>query len=377
MRYFLIAGEASGDLHAAHLVSALRKRDAEAEFRFFGGDEMAEAVGHAPLRHYRTLAYMGIVQVLLHFRTILQGLRQCMSAIREWKPDCVILVDYPGFNLKIARFVHDHRICPVYYYIAPKIWAWKEGRIRSIRQCVDHIFSILPFEKTFFEDKHHYPITYVGNPSVDEISQRADSEGLYFDADSLTIALLPGSRTAEISANLPVMLRAARSFVAEGYQLVVSHAPSQPLSLYEEIISREGMADVRVENLNAARSSCSVQAALVTSGTATLEIALLGIPQVVCYHFRGGRIINWLRPLVLNVHYISLPNLVCGREIIPELIAADFTPDNVRQHLASLLDGSPAGIQQLADYREMRQLLGAPGAAGCCAEAIIKRLSQL
>lgn len=374
MKYFLIAGEASGDLHAGHLISALRELDPEAEFRFFGGDEMGKAAGVAPLRHYKTLAYMGIVQVALHLRTILGGMRECREAIRQWRPDCLILVDYPGFNLAIAETVHREHICPVYYYISPKIWAWKEGRIKRIRRDVDHIFSILPFEVDYFAHKHSYPVTYVGNPSVDEIAALPAIEP---KADTPpTIALLPGSRTAEITTNLPCMLRAALPLTKQGYTLTIAGAPSQPESLYDGIIRRcSTEADCETapqvvfgDTFNILRSAC---AALVTSGTATLETAIIGTPQVVCYHIRGGRIINWGRPYVLKVPFISLPNLICQREIIPELIAADMAPANIRRHLQAILPGGTAREQQLADYADMRERLGEPGAPIRCARAII------
>lgn len=374
MKYFLIAGEASGDLHAGHLMQALRQCDAEAQFRFFGGDEMAHAAGHAPLRHYSTLAYMGFVQVALHLRTIMNGMRECKEAIREWHPDCVVLVDYPGFNLDIARFVHEEGICPVYYYIAPKIWAWKEYRMERIRRDVDHLFSILPFEVDFFEGKHHYPITYVGNPTVDELAALPALEPQPHTPP--LIALLPGSRTAEVNDNLSRMLEAASPYLREGYRIVVAGAPSQPKALYEGIVRRYVGEDEGVSIIFGQTHQLLQQAtaALVTSGTATLETALLGVPQVVCYYMRGGRLINWLRPRILHVPFISLPNLICQREVIPELIAADMTPALIRSHLASILPGGQAREAQLAGYEDLRQRLGAPGAPQRCAEAITKRL---
>lgn len=366
MKYFLIAGEASGDLHASHLMAALRAQDSEAEFRFFGGDEMARAAGHEPLRHYKTLAYMGLVQVALHLRTILRGMKQCKIAIKEWRPDCVILVDYPGFNLKIAKYVHQMHLCPVYYYISPKIWAWKEGRIRQIKRDVDHLYSILPFEVDFFERRHNYPITYVGNPTVDEIAalpcpaEAPDSRPV--------IALLPGSRTAEIRTNLPLMLQAAEPYWQQGYDVVVAGAPSQPIEMYE--------GAPRVVFGETFQLLQRATAALVTSGTATLETAILGVPQVVCYHIRGGRIINWGKPYVLKVPYISLPNLICQREIIPELIAADLNPRNLQRHLAAILPGGESREQQLQDYADLRARLGEPGAPQRCAADIVRRLQE-
>lgn len=368
MKYFLIAGEASGDLHASHLIAALRQQDPAAEFRFFGGDAMAAAAGCAPLRHYRTLAYMGFIQVALHLRTILRGLRQACDAIRQWRPDCLILVDYPGFNLKVAATIHKEALCPIYYYIAPKVWAWKERRVKRIRRDVDHIFSILPFEVEFFEKKHHCPITYVGNPSLDEVAQ---TPALLPPPDEKLIALLPGSRTAEIQTNLPRMYAAARPFAEQGYRLVVAGAPSQPKALYQRLCPE---AEVLFDQTFALLQKAS--AALVTSGTATLETALFGVPQVVCYFMRCGRLVKALRPYFLKVPFISLPNLICGREIIPELVASDMNPQLLQQHLAALLPDGPARRQQQADYAEMRRLLGEPGAPQRCAREILSRLQQ-
>lgn len=392
MKYFLIAGEASGDLHASHLITALRARDAKAEFRFFGGDLMAEAAGSEPIRHYKSLAYMGIVQVALHLRTILRGMRTCKEAIREWQPDCVILIDYPGFNLSIAEFVHKAGICPVYYYISPKIWAWKEGRIKRIRRDVDRLFSILPFEVDFYEGKHHYPITYVGNPTLDEVAEwrtavgskgsesSESSGGLEFLESSEgpsgdIIALLPGSRTAEITSNLPRMLKAALPYAAQGYRLVVAGAPSQQAAFYEQIFTKVGAEQVELVFGQTFTLLNRATAALVTSGTATLETALFRVPQVVCFHIRGGRIINWGRPYVLKVPYISLPNLICRREIIPELIAADTHPSIISHHLQSILPGGSARESQLSDYDDLYSRLGQPGAPAKCADEIYKLLT--
>lgn len=368
MKYFLIAGEASGDLHASHLIAALRQQDPEAEFRFFGGDAMAAAAGCDPLRHYRTLAYMGFIQVALHLRTILRGLGQACDAIREWRPDCLILVDYPGFNLKVAATIHKEALCPVYYYIAPKVWAWKERRVKRIRRDVDHIFSILPFEVEFFEKKHHCPVTYVGNPSLDEVAQ---TPAILPPPAEKFIALLPGSRTAEIETNLPRMYAAARPFAGQGYRLVVAGAPSQPAELYQRLCPE---AEVLFDQTFALLQQAS--AALVTSGTATLETALFGVPQVVCYYMRCGCLVKALRPYFLKVPFISLPNLICGREIIPELVASDMTADNIHRHLTALLPEGAARSAQQQGYEEMRRLLGEPGAPHRCAAEIIKKASK-
>lgn len=379
MRYFLIAGEASGDLHASHLMAAILKRDPKAEFRFFGGDRM-EAVSGGLLRHYKTLAYMGFIPVLLHARTILRGLSQCKAAIREWNPDAVILVDYPGFNLKIARYVKQHALCPVFYYISPKIWAWKEHRIRSIRRDIDRLFSILPFEVDFYENKHHYPISYVGNPTLDEVdafmrSPRMDYDHFLqlIDAEEGTrvITLLPGSRMQEIRDNLSRMLRAVRSFADEGYRIIVCAAPGIDESVYHELTKAAKM-QVRIVEGHTFDILGHSTAALVTSGTATLETALLGVPQVVCYYMRMGRLMNLLRRLFLHIPYISLVNLIAGRELVTELVGHHMTPQRAENELRRII----AHRDEVAEgYSQLRQRLGQPGAPDRAAEEIITRIS--
>ena len=285
MKYYLIVGEASGDLHASHLMSSLAKADAGAQFRFIGGD-MMRAVGGTMLRHYRELAYMGFVPVLLHLRTIFRNMALCKDDIVCWKPDVVILVDYPGFNLDIAKFLHARTSIPVYYYISPKIWAWKEWRIKAIKRDVDSLFSILPFEVPFFEQKHGYPINYVGNPTADEVRSFKESYNETFgefcqrnglQQDKPVIALLAGSRKQEIKDNLPMMIRAAEQFT--DYQMVLAGAPSIDPEYYAPFISG---TNVRVVYNDTYALLSHATAALVTSGTATLETALFGVPQAVC-----------------------------------------------------------------------------------------------
>lgn len=372
MKYFLIAGEASGDLHASRLMQALLTEDPAAEFRFYGGDEM-QAVGGTLLCHYRHLAYMGFVQVALHLRTILRGLEACRRAIAEWRPDAVILVDYPGFNLKIARFVAKQRLCPVFYYISPKIWAWKERRIRAIRRDVDRLFSILPFEVDFFERKHRYPISYVGNPTVDEVAAYQARHGMPQPEDGL-VALLPGSRRQEIADNLSRMLLAAAGG-GEACRLAIAAAPSVPLDFYREIIRRTGLDTSRVELVQGDTYGLlsRASAALVTSGTATLETALFRVPQVVCYYMRCGRIVSFLRPRFLKVPYISLVNLVAAREVVPELVADGMNVAAVRRHLHSILPGGAAREAMLAGYDEVAARLGEPGAPLRAAKEMAER----
>ncbi|EJX05111.1 lipid-A-disaccharide synthase [gut metagenome] len=376
MKYFLIAGEASGDLHAANLMKAIHQEDPEAEFQFYGGDLMA-AVGGRLLCHYKNLAYMGFIPVLLHFPTILRGMAECKRQIEEWRPNVVILVDYPGFNLKIARFVHDKRICPVYYYISPKIWAWKEHRIQNIRRDIDRLFSILPFEIDFFEKKHHYPITYVGNPTVDEVAEYTLRNGLP-QQDNKTIALLPGSRMQEVKDNLSRMLLAAAPFTKKRYRLVIAIAPALPQGFYEDILKQSGIPREQVE-LAAGKTYeilSHATAALVTSGTATLETALFRVPQVVCYYIACGKLVSFLRRCFLKVPYISLVNLVCGKEVVPELVADDMQVTNIRQHLEAILPDGKDRNAMLKGYEEMAQRLGEPGAPIHAAKEMVQALQN-
>ena len=360
MKYYLIVGEASGDLHASHLMKALLKEDPKAEFRFFGGDMMS-AVGGTRVRHYRELAYMGIIAVLLHLRTILRNMAFCKRDIVEWRPDAVILVDYPGFNIKIAKFVHEHTKIPVYYYISPKIWAWKEYRIKEIKRNVDELFSILPFEVPFFEQKHHYPIHYVGNPTAEEVRQfRAtyNVSGEEFRREHglderPIIALLAGSRKQEIAGNLPQMIAAARRF--GGYQLVLAAAPGIDAEFYDAFI---GGSDVHVVRGETYALLSHADTALVTSGTATLETALFRVPQVVCYNTALPKLVGFLRRLMLKVKYVSLVNLIADREVVPELVANTFSEANIAEQLKRLLPDGAARREMLEGYEEVWRKIG-------------------
>ena len=379
MKYFLIAGEASGDLHAAHLMKALLAIDPSASFRYYGGDCM-QAVGGTLLCHYRHLAYMGFVQVALHLPTILRGMRRCKAEIARWRPDAVILVDYPGFNLKIAKYVSRQALCPVYYYISPKIWAWKEHRIHAIRRCVDRLFSILPFEVDFFEKKHHYPISYVGNPTMDEVSAYLSEHGQP-RPDGHTIALLPGSRRQEITDNLSRMLQAVKPLCTEGggkpaWQIRIAVAPSMPRDLYTAIVQRAGLPARSVQLVEERTYDLlhHATAALVTSGTATLETALFRVPQVVCYFMRCGWLVSRIRPYFLQVPFISLVNLIVGREVVPELVAGDMTATEVRRRLLHILPGAPGRAAMLQGYDELAAKLGQPGAPRRAAAEIVQLL---
>ena len=377
MKYYLIAGEASGDVHASHLMAAIRQQDAAAQFRCFGGDMMA-AQGAELVQHYRDLAYMGFIPVIMHLPTILRGMKRCQQDILAWQPDVLILVDYPGFNLKIARFVKQHSTIPVVYYIAPKIWAWKEHRIRGIKRDVDLLLSILPFEVPFYEEKHGYHINYVGNPTVDEVAKTPSGSPVKGEnCERPIIALLPGSRKQEVRANLPRMLEAAAPY-AKDYQLVLAAAPGLEDEFYTECIKMVNgkwlngkCTVVRDQTFQLLQHST---AALVTSGTATLETALLRVPQVVCYYMKAGRLASLAKRLFLKVPYISLVNLVCGEEVVPELVAEQMNVSNVRAHLASILPGGSAREAQLKGYERMAAILGEPGAPERAAKIILDYL---
>lgn len=379
MKYYLIVGEASGDLHASHLMVALRREDPQAEFRFFGGDLMAAAGGCVPVKHYRDLAYMGFVPVLLHLRTIFANMAFCKRDIVEWQPDALILVDYPGFNLSIAKYIHVRTRIPVYYYIAPKIWAWKEYRIKNIKRDVDELFSILPFEIDFFEGKHQYPIHYVGNPTLDEVvafrASYKETRQDFFERNGLqakpVIALLAGSRKQEIKDNLPDMIRAASSF--GGYQLVLAGAPGIDADYYRAYI---GDADVKVIFGQTYELLSHAEAALVTSGTATLETALFRVPQVVCYHTPIGRVIAFLKRHILKVKYISLVNLIAGREVVRELVADTMTVAQIKIELGRILNDEGWRREMLAGYDEVSKRLGEPGAPAKAARLIRSLLAK-
>ena len=379
MKYYLIVGEASGDLHASNLMKSLKASDPTAEFRFFGGDLMTE-VGGERVKHYKELAYMGFIPVLLHLRTIFRNMELCKEDIRSWNPDVLILVDYPGFNLKIAEYIKRFTSIPVYYYISPKIWAWKEYRIKNIRRDVDELFSILPFEVPFFEE-HQYPIHYVGNPCVDAVQayREEHSETLqdFVSANGLEhkpiIALLAGSRKQEIKDNLPMMLEAAKDFVKD-YQLVLAGAPSMDASSYQPYLRED--VPVTIVFGQTYRLLQQSKAALVTSGTATLETALFKVPQVVCYYVAFGKFVSWLRKKILKVKFISLVNLVANREVVRELVADGMTVDNVRNELDALLNDESYRGKMLAEYDRMIEILGPAGASRQAASEIIRLLKK-
>ena len=378
MKYYLIVGEASGDLHASNLMRALKELDTEASFRFFGGDLMS-GVGGTRVKHYKELAYMGFIPVLLHLRTIFKNMDLCKKDIVDWNPDVVILVDYPGFNLKIAEYIKKHTDIPIYYYISPKIWAWKEYRIKNIKRDVDELFSILPFEVDFFKE-HQYPIHYVGNPCVDAVDayqkNHAESFREFVASNSLSdkpiIALLAGSRKQEIKDNLPMMLEAAKPFV-DKYQLVLAGAPGIDPAYYQQYIG--STVPIKIIFGQTYRLLQQAKAALVTSGTATLETALFRVPQTVCYYTPVGKLISFLRRHILKVKYISLVNLVANKEVVRELVADTMTVANVRSELNALLNDETYRGQMLKEYDRMIKILGPAGASHQAASKMIELLS--
>ena len=381
MKYYLIVGEASGDLHASHLMRSLQKEDPEATFRFFGGDLMT-AVGGTRVKHYKELAYMGFVPVLLHLRTIFRNMALCKKDIMQWQPDAVILVDYPGFNLKIAKYLHKNRKNrpAIYYYISPKIWAWKEYRIKNIKRDVDELFSILPFEVPFFEQKHHYPIHYVGNPTADEVRSFLEEGGWrkeegdirpVQEEDMPIIALLAGSRKQEIKDNLPAMLEAVKQF--PDYQCVVAGAPGIEDAYYEEFIKGASVEIVHNKTYDLLSRST---AALVTSGTATLETALFNVPQVVCYKTPVPHLIRFAFNHIIKCKYISLVNLIADKEVVQELLADRFSVHHIREELGKILPGQTGREQMLQGYEEIRTALGDTCAPDNAAKLMVSLLEN-
>ncbi len=375
MKYMIIAGEASGDLHAANVIKSLKKIDTASDIRFFGGDLMAKEAGHAPDLHYDQMNVMGFSEVIRKLPVIMRNLKQAKTLLRDFHPDALILVDYPGFNLKMAKFAHKLHI-PVHYFISPKVWAWKEWRVKKIKKYVDRLYSILPFEVGFFK-KHNYDVTYVGNPSVQEIAYSIghippkkhfmERQGL--DDPRPIIALLPGSRRGEIRNNLPLMIAAAKRF--PDFQYVVGAAPAIPEKFYREIAQDPGLKVVFGSTHTLLKYS---QAAVVTSGTATLETALIGTPQVVVYRANGVKLSYKIMEKMLKVKYVSLPNLIVGNNIVPELLVHNCTVGSISRELSPILQPSPRRDWQLAGYRTMQRKLGNSVASEYVAELITDSL---
>ena len=375
MKYFLIAGEASGDLHASNLMAALKNEDAQAEFRFFGGDLM-QAVGGTLLKHYREMAFMGIIPVVLHLRTILRNMKTCEKEIERFHPDVVILVDYPGLNLKIARYVKTKLRLPVYYYISPKIWAWKQYRIKDFRRYVDRMFCILPFEVEFFRQLH-YSVDYVGNPCVDAVDAFRQKQSAHPDSfrkdeeldNRPILALLAGSRRQEIKDNLPTMLVVAAAY--PNHQAVIAGAPGIEQAFYQKYMGDSACKIVFDKTYSLLQHS---DAALVTSGTATLETALFRVPQVVCYHVKAGKVASFIFRHFFHTKYISLVNLIAGREIVQELFGARFSYREIHDELGRILNDADYRNRMIAGYDSIIRLLGQPGASQRAARLIYTSL---
>ena len=372
MKYMLIAGEASGDLHASRVIAALRRRDTHASFIFLGGDLMAAQAGVKPMVHYRDMAYMGFSEVLRNLGKIKQNLGTAKRLLRLSSPDALILIDYPSFNLKVAAEAKRLGI-PVFYFISPKVWAWKEWRVRTLKKLVTKMFVIFPFEVDYYRTRHEWDVQYVGNPSVDEIDEALAAAGTRDEflkrhrlRDRQIVALLPGSRLGEIKNNLPVMQAAVMQFPQ--YRGVVAGAPGVDADFYSRFTDLPVVTGETMELLKHSR------AALVTSGTATLETALAGVPQVACYRSNGSKVAYNLMKRVLSVDYVTLPNLIADSEIIPEMLLHMCTPDAVAEKLAPLLREGEARQRMLDDYAAMRARLGTADAADGVAKAIVEHL---
>jgi lipid-A-disaccharide synthase len=358
MKYYIIAGEASGDLHGSNLMKELYKEDPQADIRFWGGDLMT-AVGGICVKHFKDLAFMGFVEVLLNIKTILKNINFCKKDILAFQPDKIIYIDYPGFNLRIAKWAKKQHF-QNHYYIAPQIWAWKENRIKQIKQNIDKLYVILPFEKPYFEDKHQFKVSYVGHPLLDAINQRPKKDRQAFLTenqleDKPIIALLPGSRKQEITKMLTIMLSILDDF--QDYQFVIGGAPSLSPSFYDEIIKNKSVKLVQNKTYDLLDNS---YAALVTSGTATLETALFKVPEIVCY--KGSEISYQIAKRVINLKYISLVNLIMDKEVVKELIQSELNHKNLKKELQKILN-QESRQQMLNDYNELINQLGKNGAS--------------
>ena len=376
MRYFIIAGEASGDLHASHLMGALKKKDPEASFCFFGGELMSEQ-GGVLLKHYREMAFMGFFTVLMNLGQIKKNFKLAQDELLKFNPDVLILVDYPGFNLRMAKFGKEHGI-KTFYYISPKIWAWKPGRVKWVKNFVDELFTIFPFEKDFY-DKHDYKIRYVGNPTVDELSVRPNRDQTFNSfvgenglRDQPIVALLAGSRRQEIKLILPTLTKVAELF--PDYQFVIAGAPSLSLRLYEE--NMPGQKKIPVIFGKTYELLQQSRAAVVASGTATLETAVINIPQVVCYIIELGRFTSLLRKIFLKIQWISLVNLVMNKEIVREFFQENCKPKAIAEELKKLLDEGSYREEMLQNYSLMLAKLGPPGCADRAAEEMVALLQN-
>ena len=371
MKYYIIAGEASGDLHGSNLMKALQKEDVNANFRFWGGDLMLH-VSDTLVKHYRDLAFMGFLEVVMNLRTITKNLAFCKKDIEEYNPDVIIFIDYPGFNLRIAKWAKQKGY-RTHYYISPQIWAWKENRIKAIKRDIDAMYVILPFEKHFYEDKHNFPVHFVGHPLIDAIGERAQVDEYAFRAEhelneKPIIALLPGSRKQEIKKMLSVMLSVVNDFTE--YQFVIAGAPSQDYNLYKPFITTKNVHFISNRTYDLLSVST---AALVTSGTATLETALFKVPQVVCY--KGSWLSYQIGKRVVNLEYISLVNLIMDKEVVTELIQNNFNTKRLKKELNTILDGYER-TKFFLSYYELEKKLGGKGASEKTAQLIFKSIKK-
>jgi lipid-A-disaccharide synthase len=370
MKYYIIAGEASGDLHGANLMKALYKEDTTAEIRFWGGDLMQQ-VGGTLVKHYRELAFMGFAEVILNLKTILNNIKICKADIEKFQPDVIIFIDYPGFNMRIAKWAKQKGI-KTHYYIAPQIWAWKENRIQAVKRDFDKLFVILPFEKEFFEVKHHFPVDFVGHPLIDAIHNRTQAEEAFFRKNNNLnekpiIALLPGSRKQEIAKMLTIMLSVVEDF--KEYQFVIAGAPSQDFHFYEQFLTNKNVKFIANQTYDLLSVAA---AALVTSGTATLETALFKVPEVVCY--KGSWASYQIAKRIITLKYISLVNLIMDEEVVAELIQEKCTKKNLKTELSKLLE--PTYRKALLEKYEALELkLGGIGASDKTAKLILKDLN--
>ncbi len=369
MKYYIIAGEASGDLHGSNLMKALQREDPQADIRFWGGDLMQSA-GGTMVKHYRELAFMGFIEVIFNLKTILGNIKFCKHDIEQFKPDAIIFIDYPGFNMRIAKWAKQRGI-PTHYYISPQIWAWKENRIAAVKRDFDKLYVILPFEKDFYENKHHFPVEFVGHPLIDAIHNRVEKSQTDFIReneleDKPIIAILPGSRKQEITKMLSVMLSVANDF--PDFQFVIAGAPSQERALYEPFLKNKQvhlLANKTYDLLSHA------SAALVTSGTATLETALFKVPEVVCY--KGSWASYQIAKRIITLKYISLVNLIMDREVVTELIQDDCNTKKIKTEMQKLLDPDYRK-KMLADYDLLEEKLGGTGASEKTARLIVRNL---
>lgn len=371
MKYYIIAGEASGDLHASNLMKFIKQNDPNAEFRFWGGDHMLEQ-GGTLVKHYKDLAFMGFFEVLKNIRTILKNISLCKKDILTYAPDALIFIDYPGFNMRIAQWAKKQHI-PTHYYISPQIWAWKENRIKSIKRDVDYMYVILPFEQDFYEKKHHYKVHFVGHPLLDAISNAPKTDPEDFKRENALdarpiIALLPGSRKQEISKMLSVMLSVVDYFT--DYQFVIAGAPSQEATFYQQFINGKNIRLLTQKTYDLLSVS---HAALVTSGTATLETALFHVPQVVCY--KGNWISYQLAKRFIQLKYISLVNLIMDKPVVTELIQNELNTQNLKTELHKILT-SPKRENILKNYNILEQKLGGIGASERTAKLIVNSLKR-